>query len=312
MESFYWHFSKSRYFKNFIKFSAICPLGTNSTPFKCWAVFMMLARILIFIFQMYGRGFHVTVRKNYKVIVIGTLNTIIEVVCNVVMTLRALYINDDFKKNVLDDINRMDAILAKYTKSKSKTICSYFHLLLLNTVFHLSLVLNNASRIFTNQEFGLQFLYYGVDIIWGYRISNLVFYIYYLLRGFHERILAINNMLITLFGKRPVLSENVINYRNVIRDVSELHAKFTQTIGYFNELFGWQLLLIFLGNITLFIISYETGLRVTSLPFNYDLQISIWLSCSMIYAMVWYKHLKRYFVIKLFYFADLFYTDYIH
>lgn len=297
MDTFYFNLPKFKCNKWFIKLFAICPLEDGAYATKIYAILVLVITAISFIFQMCGRismKFNLDFGVSSNTIVVGTVNTIVDALCNIVMTLPALVLSENFKGMVMAQINSLDSLLAKYVGTPSEKASTYFNLLVFNNIFHFALTCNSLSFYFTETEdyFKTYILYYGFDQMYRYRMSILTVYVYYILKELDRKITFINAILTDAFKKYsgkdlPISPKEIMHLRNVVRDVSEMHAQFTQLICFFNKLFGWQLLLVFLNYVTLFIISYETGVRIVLSKIDDDHhQSAVWLCASMSYALV--------------------------
>lgn len=296
MDAFHFNVFKFRYSKCFIKLFAIRPLEESTLISTMYAIFLLIVTIFFLFFEMYGRimeRFNGSVNATTRTIVIGTLNTVVDVVCNVVITLPALVLSKSFKNDIVADIEAFDLLLAKYTETDSNSKHTYLNLMVVNNVFFAIILCNSLSQCFTeNMEFSKKvFVYYIFDHFYRLRISVLVFCMYYMLKDFYSKIISINALLKNAFKQyhhpNSARHRQLTSLRDVVRNVSEMHAKFIQIINYINQLFGWQMLLVFLNYVTLFTTAYESGLRIATLQHKTKhSQTSVWLTFSMIYSLV--------------------------
>lgn len=276
---------------------AIHPLQETTSLAAAYKVFILMMILFTFTIQMYSRiitKFQAVVEVTYITIISSTINTIIDVACNVVMTLPSLYLDEDFKENIRADINAVDIILMKYSQNNSGTNHIHIKLLLLTNLVLLVAIGHTLSFWILDDDGSItsQYLYYNIDQFYRYRITILVAYIYYILNKFHGKIVSINAILTENFGRYcnpnlPTSSPQMTYLRGVARDMSKVHAKFTQLICDFNKVFGWQILLILFNYTSLFMIDYEIGLRIVlSKLEDPHYRYSFWVYSNMIYTMV--------------------------
>lgn len=281
--------SKSKSFAFFMTLLGIDPLRQTGLAFQAYATFVSIVTLLLLIVKIYFdilTNFDMNI-MSIRTKTIGTVNTFVDAACNIVMSLPTLLLHKDHKLNVLADLNDVDIILGKYAKICPKQ--KYWQVIF-NSIYFSILLGTHMYAWFNIEIFGFNFLLRASDTVQRYRISILVLYIYYALRQLQTKIILINTILVDGFNlyrfkNLPTASRQISSIMKVVEDVSKSHAKFTQTIGHFNQLFGWPIFLIFLSYITLFLLAYLTELSAISLQIgNYGMYL--WLWSSMIYTMV--------------------------
>lgn len=281
-------------FKCFISIFAVCP-----PPWSVWKtriyVFSFLTVIVwMFCFEMYGRiktHFINVVHTSTRTVVVGTINTTTDFLCNIIITLPAICSNTKFENTIAKELEEIDIILSKYNTRRKENRSPCTHLIFLN-LFYIGLVLNDVTVWFNSDYKNYHQQFYIFDQFYRYRASILVIYVYYLVKGFLRRITSINDTLEITFENVSLDdvqhgTHTLNNLEETAADVSLLHAKLSNVIRSFNEIFGWQMLCVLLNYILLFMVTYEMGLRIASRHLqNINWQFTVWFVCSMVYAAV--------------------------
>lgn len=275
----------------FIRLFAISPLEESTITTTLHAIFMLFMTLGIFAYEITGRisiGFLTALVTSSITIAVGTLNTITDVVCNIILTLSPLFLSGDTKKNVLEEVEDLDNILRKYRTIQHGKNDIYIHLIILHLVY-CSLVINDIYPwlVTNNSEY---YQYYFFDHFYRYRLSVLVIYAASLINGLQRRISCVNAILSEelqrIFNQNPD-SEMIGRLEDITQDMSNAYAKFINLIQFFNRMFGWQMLAIFLNYIFLFLTAFDVGLRIMRKSESVNQQLFYWAFVSLIYAMVW-------------------------
>ncbi|KAK9718209.1 7tm Chemosensory receptor [Popillia japonica] len=189
---------------------------------------------------------------------------------------------------VLEEVENLDKILSKYLRIKHEAKGFYLHLIILHLVYF-TLLINDLSQWFDNDNKGYLYQYYVWDQLYRYRLSMLLIYVFSLIHDLQHKISGINTILSEeleqIFGQ-DLDSKLVKHLESVVQDISEAFADFTNLIRHFNRMFGWQMLASFLNYICLFIAAYETGLRISTREELIDRHLSTWTLVSLVYSLV--------------------------
>lgn len=289
--------SDLKHFTRFVTLFAVCPLYKNTLKTKIHVVIVSVSLITMFCYEMYGRiknNFNSTVKTTNRTIVMSTCNTVTGFLCNIVITLPALFSNRIFEENIANELHQIDAILSKYTVKFHRRNNNYrMQVVFILTLFYIGLFLSDLSLWLElgGSDYRKE-SYYVLDRLFRYRICTVVIYLYYLIKGFLLRIMSINIAMETAFKRVTIQqirneTQTLRELEKITADVCKLHAKFAHIVKNFNEIFGWQMLAILLNYILLFLVTYEMGLRIAAQGLkNTRWQHIFWLISLLIYAAV--------------------------
>lgn len=274
---------------------ALRPLCKNSFLTKIYAACFLLAIALSFCYQMNGRiqtKFVAAIEVNTRTIVVGTINTTVDLLCSIVITLPVLYFDEILAVKVENEMKDLDMILSKYVpdKRQKRSKFSVVNLIILNT-FYVVLLLNDVIN-YWQSNVNSNFQFYIFDQPYRYRITICGLYISDLVKAYSNRIITTNRILKNAFqevsARKSLEDPNVLSrLEKLIADVSILHSKFPSIVSSFNAVFGWPILLIFLNYIFLFLTTYEMSLRLgTNISGRMYWQYFTWSVFNMTYSMV--------------------------
>lgn len=270
------------------------PMENITTASRIYAVFILFMLIFAYGYEMQGRiatNFYQQLRPTTRTNVVGTINTTILVISNVVITLVPICSNNRIKLDLLKELDYIDNIFSKRTQTKSFTKWFYLHVIILNLYYFGLLLEAIIMWVFIDGEnTNLLMLYYGDDIF-RYRISMFMIYVYYFLRELCNELVSIHRVLINGFDQVSLddqgLEEVILDLQRMIKNVSEFYASFKQIIDYCNGLFGWQLLFVLLNYIVFFTLMYEMTLHLMAYKMdNITNHMILWTVSCMIYALV--------------------------
>lgn len=251
--------------------------------------------ILIYWYEIYGR-FQSKFSEALKIKTcgktVGILNTTVDLLCNIVITLPALFSKKKLEVEIENELKDMDTILSKYLpevrRKRNKSLLVY--LIILN-IFYMILALNDASILFDVQG-DTNYQFYVFDLFFRHRITMCGIYIYDLIKSCLCRIYMTNNILKVSFKNahnESLMEDSTTSsiLEELIGDISVLYSKFCSMVSSVNAIFGWPMLFIFFNYISLFITTYEMGLRISAnLSAGISLQYVFWAGFSMAYSVV--------------------------
>lgn len=219
----------------------------------------------------------------------GTTNTIVDFLCNIIITIPGLVSSEKFQIEIVNEIEEIDWILSsKYKRNfqEQNNRGYYVHLVFLN-ILYIGLLLNNA---FFWLEPGHYIQFYIFDQFYRYRATVSTLYIYDLVKRFLQRFTALNEVLEgsleSICTKNSIEKIEMNRLVEMISDVSKLHAKFLNIIKNFNDIFGWPIFAILVNYVLLFIVAYETIIRMAWKRFeNVSWRMHAW-HLWMIYSTV--------------------------
>lgn len=278
----------------FIQILAISPIETSTTVSKVYAFFVLILTILIYIFEIRVRimtKFSHELRSSKRTVFLGVTNTTIVAASNAIITIITICLSSSFRTNFQMEVDNINKILHQYVKAKIYTKQFYLHLIILH-LYYFGLLLDDVITWFVvDAENSHLFTLYCLDDIYRYRISILVLYLYYFVRHLYQKIRGMNTVLVDAFEHTSPedlqIPEIVSNLEKICEETSSFHISFKLIVDNFNKLFGWQLLLILLNYIFLFMMAYELGLRImTYKTVDVTYHMSIWIIACMIYALV--------------------------
>ncbi|KAK9718206.1 7tm Chemosensory receptor [Popillia japonica] len=282
------HFSRISWF---VRLFAVSPLEKSTVLTRIQATFILLVTLATFGYELNGRiitKFHTRIISKSSTIVVGTLNTVTDVLCNVIVTLSPLFISEELKRIVLEEVEHLDKISSKYSRIKHEAKGFYLHLIILHLVYF-TLLINDLSQWFDNNNESYLYQYYLWDQLYRYRLSMLVLYVFSFIYSLRQKISGINTILSEELEQiliQDLDSKLIKHLESVVQDISEAFAEFTHIIRHFNRMFGWQMLAIFFNYICLFIVAYEAGLRVARREGVTNRHLLTWASVSLVYSLV--------------------------
>ncbi|KAK9718207.1 hypothetical protein QE152_g23283 [Popillia japonica] len=211
----------------------ISPLEKNSTLTRIQGAFILLVILAIFGYELSGRlNTTLTAQLNtcFRAIAIGTLNKIIVVVCNVIVTLPPLFFSEEITKDVLEEVDNIDTMLSKYRKIKNGVKSYNLYLVILHLVFIIFLI-NNVNYWFENSNHYSK--YYFWYQFYRYRLGMLALYVFSLIQSLHQKISDINTILteeLEQTFRKDLDSKLFKHLESVVQDMSDTFAKFTNLI----------------------------------------------------------------------------------
>ncbi|KAK9718204.1 hypothetical protein QE152_g23284 [Popillia japonica] len=163
---------KLKYLTWIMNILAVPPLERNTlfTKLVIWS----------FYFEISGRisiKFKNSAEVSQVGIVVGTLNTTVEVLYNILITLTAILFSNSSKEELLDEIEELDAIISKHDESFAHKQRIIFKDAILLHTFDTVLLVNDIM-LFLLTEDKTYLIYYYFDEYYRYRISLSVLYMY--------------------------------------------------------------------------------------------------------------------------------------
>lgn len=285
---------KFKYLRWFMNILAVLPLKRNTWFIKLYSIFILILAIWTFHFEISGRievGFKNTMQVTPAGIVVGTINTTVELLYNILITLTAVVFSNNSKEELLKEIDELDGIIRKHSQNLERKQKFMYKDIILLHIFDTALFINDILLFLPTKD--KEFLaYYYIDQFYRYRISLLVLYIYCFIKELLGKLLAINEHLRETFNNlnsESMLQESsevLQRMDTVVQDVSVCYLKFGQIVGHFNNIFGWLLLALFINYLCLFMVAFDMGLRIKTNSAEAELPLYIWVGCLMIYALV--------------------------
>ncbi|KAK9718236.1 hypothetical protein QE152_g23276 [Popillia japonica] len=218
-------------------------------------------------------------------------------------------------ENVVRDVSEFHASFMQIPNDCSSLFGWQIFFILLNYIVFFAMAYEMGLRIVTHSVDSVTYhLSLWIVLCMIYRISILVLYLYYFVRHLYQKIRGMNTVLVDAFEHTspedlqiPEIVSNlevlvdafehtspedlqipeiVSNLEKICEETSSFHISFKLIVDNFNKLFGWQLLLILLNYIFLFMMAYELGLRImTYKTVDVTYHMSIWIIACMIYAL---------------------------
>ncbi|KAK9718199.1 hypothetical protein QE152_g23288 [Popillia japonica] len=171
---------KLKYLTWIMNILAVPPLERNTLFTKLYSLFVTILVIWSFYFEISGRisiKFKNAAEVSQVGIVVSTLNTVVEVLYNILITLTAILLSNSSKEELLDEIEELDAIISKHDESFAHKQRIIFKDAIFLHTFDTVLLVNDIM-LFLPIEDKTYLIYYHFDEFYRYRISLSVLYMY--------------------------------------------------------------------------------------------------------------------------------------
>ncbi|GJQ83448.1 hypothetical protein Trydic_g8575 [Trypoxylus dichotomus] len=286
---------KLKFLKWFVKMFVVSPLEKCTALFKVYAIAGLVVIVWSFYYEISGRllvEFHYDIEVSRAGIILDTLNTILEMLYNILITITVILFSNRTKENLLREIDELDCIIAKYEPNLRYQENSLLRIMIVVHVFDFSIFVNDIVLILlTQNEYYIAYCY--IDQFYRYRIGLFVLYTYCFIKELLQKISIVNETLVKTFenlSPEDLLQQSpeALNQLDaVVQDISRCYAKFCLIVADVNSIFGWLLLSLFINYLCLFLVSFDIALRIKSnVETVGEAQLYFWIAFLMFYALV--------------------------